>query len=53
MTMMPFDIPINDDAIIENNKNFLLSIDQFLLPTGVTVGSPQAIIVTIMDNDGT
>ena len=49
--MMPFGIPINDDAIIENNENFTLTIDPSSLPTGVTVGNPQA-IVTIIDNDG-
>ena len=52
MTMMPFDIPINDDAIIENNENFALTIDPSSLPTGVIVGSPDQAIVTIVDNDG-
>ena len=51
MINVTFDIRINDDTIMENNENFLLSIDQSSLPTHVTVGSPHA-IVTIMDNDG-
>ena len=51
MTIAPFDIQINDDNILENNENFMLTINQSSLPTGITVGSPQA-IVTIVDNDG-
>ena len=57
MTNVSFNITIHDDAIMENNKTFNLTINQSSLPTGVTgviVGSPQATecIVTIMDNDG-
>ena len=51
--MMPFDIPINDDAIIENNENFILTIDQSSLPTGINVGSSDQATVIIVDNDGT
>ena len=53
MTMMPFGIPINDDSTLEDDENFILTIDNSSLPTGVTVGSPQATkcVVTIMDND--
>ena len=51
MTNVPFDIQINDDSILEDNENFTLTIDPSSLPTGVTVGSPQAIVI-IMDNDG-
>ena len=50
--MMPFDIPINDDAIIENNENFALTIDPSSLPTGINVGSFDQATVTIVDNDG-
>ena len=52
MTNVQFDIPINDDAIIENNENFALNIDPSSLPTGVTVGSFDQATVTIVDNDG-
>ena len=50
--MMPFGIPINDDAIIENNENFTLTIDPSSLPTGINVGSFDQATVTIVDNDG-
>ena len=49
MTNVLFNIPINDDTIMENNKNFTLTIDPSSLPTGVTVGSPDQATVTIVD----
>ena len=51
MTSVPFDIPINDDDILEINENFRLTIEQSSLPTGVTTGSPDQATVTIVDND--
>ena len=52
MTSVTFDIPINDDSILEGNENFMLTIDQPSLPEGVTVGEPNEATVTIVDNDG-
>ena len=52
MTNVSFNIPINDDAIIENNENFTLTIDPSSLPTGIKVGSFDQATVTIVDNDG-
>ena len=51
MTSVPFNIPINDDDILEINENFRLTIEQSSLPTGVFVGSPGQATVTIVDND--
>ena len=50
-TSATFDVPINDDNIYEVNEDFLLTIDETLLPTGVTRGSPGEATVTIVDND--
>ena len=50
-TTATFDIPINDDNIYEGNENFILSIDNTSLPTGVTRGSPGEATVTIVDDD--
>ena len=52
MTSVSFDIPINDDDILEGNENFTLTIDPSSLPTGVTVGIPDQATVTVVDNDG-
>ena len=50
--MIPFDIPVNDDNIFEDNEDFMLTIDPTSLPpTGVSVGSPDQATVTIVDND--
>ena len=49
-TTATFDVPINDDNILEGNENFMLTIDP-TLPTGVTVGDPNEATVTIVDND--
>ena len=52
MTSVPFDIPISDDSVLEGNENFILTIDPFSLPTGVTVGDPGQATVIIVDDDG-
>ena len=54
MTSVPFDIPINNDDIVEGNEIFMLTIDPTSLPTdvSVTVGSPDQATVTIVDDDG-
>ena len=51
MTSATFDVPINDDNIYEGNENFMLTIDDTSLPTGVTRGNPGSATVTIVDDD--
>ena len=51
-TTATFDVPINDDNILEGNEDFILTIDGTSLPTGVTSGSPGEATVTIVDDDG-
>ena len=48
-TTATFDVPINDDNVIEGNENFMLTIDSSSLPTGLTVGDPGQAAVTIME----
>ena len=50
-TIVPFNVPINDDNILENTEMFTVTIDPSL-PSRVTVGNPDQSTVTIMDNDG-
>ena len=45
-----FNVPINDDNILEGNENFMLTINSSL-PNGVTRGTPSQATVIIMDND--
>jgi len=52
VTSVTFNIPINDDSILEDNENFMLTINQPSLPEGVTVDEPDEATVTIVDNDG-
>ena len=49
-TTATFDVPINDDDILESNEDFMLMIDP-LTPIDVTVGSPDEATVTIVDDD--
>ena len=50
-TTATFDVPINDDNILEGNENFMLTINSSSLLTDVTRGDPGQATVTIMDND--
>ena len=50
-TVATFDVPINDDDTLEPDENFMLTIDETSLPTGVTHGTPSQATVTILDND--
>ena len=50
-TTATFDVPINDDAILEGNEDFILTIDQTSLPSNITRGSPGQATVTIVDDD--
>ena len=49
---VPFDVPINDDNVFEENEEFLLTIDQSSSLNGVIIGSPNVAVVNISDNDG-
>ena len=51
-TTATFDVPINNDDILEGNENFTLTINEPSLPTGVTRGDPGQATVTIVDEDG-
>ena len=51
MTSVPFKVSVNDDDILEENENFVLTINQSLLPSGVGIGNPNLTTVIIMDND--
>ena len=52
VTSVPFNVSIIDDMIFEGNEDFMLTIDpSSLIPTGVTVGSPDQATVTIVDDD--
>ena len=51
-TTATFDVPINDDDILEGDEQFVLTIDETSLPTGVTHGTPCEATVTIVDDDG-
>jgi len=51
VTSVTFDIPMWDDNILEGNENFMLTIDQSSLPTGVSPGDPDETAVTIVDDD--
>ena len=51
VTMVAFDVPVNDDNILEGNENFTLTINSSSLPSNVTVGDPGEATVTLVDND--
>ena len=50
-TTATFDVPINDDNILEGSEDFILTIDQTSLPSNVTRGNPGEATVTIVDDD--
>ena len=49
-TTATFSVPINDDDILEEEEDFMLTIDPSL-PDGVIRGTPSEATVTIVDND--
>ena len=51
VTSVPFKVSLNDDNILEENENFVLTINQSSLASGVTIGNPSMTTVTIVDND--
>ena len=50
--MVPFDIPIVDDNILEGNENFDIIIVPGSLPDGFTRGNPGTATVNIIDDGG-
>ena len=48
---VPFDVPLNDDNVFEENEEFVLTIDQSSSLNGVIIGSPNVTVMTIQDND--
>ena len=49
-TTATFGVPINDDDILEEEEDFMLTIDPSL-PDGIFRGTPSEATVTIVDND--
>ena len=50
-TSVQFDVPINNDNILEADEMFSLNIDSSSLPDGVTSGTPDNAVVTITNDD--
>ena len=50
-TTATFDIPINNDNILEGDENFMLTINSSSLRDGITLGNFSEATVTIIDND--
>ena len=51
-TSVPFNVSITDDNILEDDENFLLTVDLFSLPDRVIASDPYQATVTIVDKDG-
>ena len=49
--MATFDVPINDDNILEGNEIFKFTIDLSSLPSDVTASNPLQATVTVADDD--
>ena len=52
ITMASFNVSINDDNILENDEDFILTIMRGTLPDGVTRDGDGQATVTIVDDDG-
>ena len=50
-TNATFNIPINDDDIVEGDENFTLTINSSSLPDNVTRGTTGEATVTIVNDD--
>ena len=50
-TSVTFDIPVNNDNILENSENVMLTINSSSLPDGVSRGNTDDTTVTILDYD--
>ena len=51
VTMVTFDVPINDDMIFEVDEDFMLTINGTSLATGTTCTTSGQAAVTIVDNE--
>ena len=51
-TSVPFNILITDDDILEDDENFILTVDLSSLPSNITASDPYQATVTIVDKDG-
>ena len=51
VTNVPLAVLINNDVILEDNETFIVNINEFSLPTSVTVGDYGQSTVTITAND--
>ena len=51
VTSASFDVPINDDNILEGNEIFKFTIDLSSLPGDVTASNPLQATVTVADDD--
>ena len=51
MTNVPFDVPIIDDTILEENETFTLEINSSSLPSRITVSNPSQARVVIRNDD--
>ena len=51
MTRFPFNVSILDDKILEEDENFILSIDPSSLPCSVTIGNYNQATVTILEDE--
>ena len=52
VTLVPFNVSITDDNVLEDNESFLLTIDFSVMPSNVTADNISQVTVTILDNDG-
>ena len=52
VTSVPFDVTINDDNTLEDDKDFTLTMMHGTFPNGITRGSIGQATVTIADDDG-
>jgi len=51
VTSVPFEFPINDDDILEDDQFLHISIDIQSLPCGFTIGSVDHTTVVIVNDD--
>ena len=49
-TIASFNVSVNNDYILEDNENFMLTINSSSLPTGITRGDLDQATVIIVDN---
>ena len=49
--MVPFNISIIDDILLEGNEDFDITIIQSSLPDGVSRGNPGTATVNIVEDD--